>query len=262
MKSLRFLPPLALTVLLAACANMPGNRDADVDALIRSAGIDQQLGVLSQPLDPRSMEGPGALIPDQIIKAINSTVAGALNPDQIRSDVKTSLSKNMSNSELRDARSFFESSVGQHVVAVETGNTSGPGVVNPMQEDKLNALDRATGVSQVVGTLAEQSTSSAFDALTEYNCLGVNQMPMGGLMTGFIKKAQISMIRNGVRKSMNTRYAQLSPDEIDSYLSFAQSQAGQQFFNARNQAFAAGASSAGNQIAKTLVQEIAKACKA
>lgn len=261
MKAFRSLALVTLTALLGACANLPVNRDADVEMLIRASGINAQLTALSQPLNPDAVNGAGGMIPNDVINAINSAVAGAIDPDQVRSNVKTSFTKNLSDAQLRDALSFFNSATGQHVVAAETSAANIGNYAGSAQPGQLDALDDATGVSRIFGKLAEQSTSSAIDVLISSNCLGTNNIPFAGMMAGVIKKAQINAVRRSVRQVMNQRYAALTPDEVSSYLSFAQSSAGQQFFQSRNQAFMEATSTASGQISTILTAQIAKTCK-
>jgi len=74
---------LALALALGGCAALPPG-DADVDALLRDSGIDAQLAWLEQPLPAGKLEGPLALLPDDWVGVINSTVAEQVQPAAIR----------------------------------------------------------------------------------------------------------------------------------------------------------------------------------
>ncbi len=259
MKTTRLIP-LLLIGLLSACAGLPGNKTADIDALLLASGVDGQLKTLEQPLDPDSLEGPMALVPNELISAINSTVSASLKPDDIRAGLKTALNRNMKADELRAARRFFESKTGQQVVAAEGGKLNRNSFISAAQEEQLRTLDSATGASQVVSRLAEQSFGSAVDALTKNSCLGIKDIPFSGLLGGVVKKSQMAVVRQSVRSMMNSRYGALSSEELNAYLKFAQSPAGQNYFKSRNEAFSEAASKAGDDVAKLLAQELNKGC--
>lgn len=260
MKTFRLVSLALFALLLTACAGMQGSKDANIESLIKAAGIDAQLAQLQQPLDPKATQGAGALIPDEIIGAINATVSDSLKPEQIRSDLKTALARNMSQAELRSALNFYESGPGQNVVAADKGTLSNRRSLSADEDARLSELDRATGTSQAVSQLAEQGMSSAIGALTSSNCLGLSKAPMGGLLGGFFKKSQMAVVRQSVRSSLNARYSALSASDLDAYLRFAQSEAGQHFFGARNEVFSKAAGNAGKSIADMLVQQLAKSC--
>lgn len=254
MKMLRLLP---LALLLAACTSLQKN-SGDVDAVIQASGLNSQLKRLETPLPVDRMEGPLALIPDEWIALVNSTIADNLKPEQIRSNLKSQLQQNLSGIELHAVQAFYESPTGQRVVSAEsgktTGNRSAPGNAT------LDALADATGAGQAASLLAQHGLNDAIDVAVKNGCFGLGDIPMASLLVGVVKKAQLNALRSSVNASVREQYASLSDAEQTDYLAFARSSAGRKFLSARASVMNDAATRAGSALSGQLGVQIKEVC--
>lgn len=257
----KIVPAIALMGLLSACSSLQDHSKADVDALLDVSGVNAQLNLLKQPLDPAATKGLGAFIPDDIISGVNGIVSQSFNSTEIEADFRAALNKRMSPAELRSARNFFESRVGQQVVLAENGKLTSSNIGLNEKRGQLETLDAATGTSALLLDVGEQSLGQLFDVITDKNCLGLVDLPMGGLLSGFAKKAQIQSVRQSLRKTLDSRYSGLSSGELDAYIKFAQSSAGQSYFQAREDALGKATKKAGDNVASLVTKETSKLCK-
>jgi uncharacterized protein YdbL (DUF1318 family) len=257
MKRLR-LAALAFAATLAACQSLPGG-GSDVAAVLAASGLDAQLAWLRQPLQEDRTKGPLALIPDEWVKVVNSTVADVLRPGDIRNTLATEIGKNLSGRELAEVQRFYESGIGRKVVAVEGGKLTG-GSGNSSSAT-LEALASATGLGKAVSLLAENALGDAVDIALKTGCLG-EQPGYARLLGGVMKKAQLLALRNAVNEAVSTRYASLTPQEQSLYLDFARSRAGQKFFATRTATLTGFAEQAGTALGAQLTPRISEVCKA
>lgn len=253
---------LALAALLQACATLPGQRP-DADAMLKASGLDAQLELLKQPLKTGKMEGTLAMIPDEWISLVNTTIADTLKPEQIRSELKATLEKNLSAQEISAVQKFYESDSGRHIVAMESGHpekTAG----NPSQKQNnratLDVLADATGAGKAISILAEHGLNDAIDIAVKNNCFGLDKVPFASLFIGAIKKSQLNALKQSVNASIRTQYAGLSTDDQSAYLEFAQSTPGQKFFNARTSIMSNAAEKTGDALNSQLGQAISQIC--
>ena len=267
MKSNR--PPLfpgvmlaALLTLLSACASLPGQK-ADIDAVITASGLDAQLKQLQQPLAAEKMDGLLAMIPDEWIHMVNATIAQTLQPEQIRSSLRDTLEKKLSARELADVQKFYESNTGRRVVSLESGKADNTFINSTINDDAtLDALAETTGAGKAVSLLAQHGLNDAVDIALKNGCFGLSSVPFSGMLAGVVKKAQLNALRQSVNTRVRQQYAQLSPDEQSTYLSFSQSLAGQKFFVARNGVMADAATRTGDALSGQLTVRIKELCAA
>jgi hypothetical protein len=259
MKTGRLVSLALLTLLLGACAGLPQNKDASLEALLQAAGIDSQLAALEKPIPPKSVDAPGVMLPDEVISSVNEAVAGTLKPADIRADLKGQLDRNMNSQKIAEALAFYQSAAGQQVVAVEAGQPGGRPQRNEPQI--LSALDNATGSSDIVSKLAQDSVSSTLDYAIANGCFGLDKNHFAGFFAGIVKKALVNAVREGVHNSLSQRYATLPPETLNAYLQFAQSASGQQFFASRNKAIGNGLQTASAALSIALTAQVSEACK-
>ncbi|MFZ5561234.1 MAG: DUF2059 domain-containing protein [Pseudomonadota bacterium] len=253
---------LALTLALAACQSLPGGRDGDVAAVLAASGLEAQLAWLRQPLQEDRSAGPLALIPDEWIQVVNSTVAATLRPTEMRDALARELQENLSGRELAEVQRFYESATGRRVVAVESGSAD-PRVSAALDTESatLAALAQATGLGKAVSLLAENALGDAIDIALRSGCLG-DQPAYVSLLGGVMKKAQLLALRRAVNDGIRARHARLSPQEQSSYLAFAQSRAGQKFLSTRTAILNGFAQKAGSALGTELTPRISEICKA
>ncbi len=259
MTSLRLLLATPLLLALAACSSLQKN-SGDVDAVIQASGLNGQLERLETPLPIDRMDGPLALIPDEWITLVNSTIADNLKPEQIRSNLKSQLQKNLSASELHVVQAFYESPTGQRVVNAESGKTTGsrssPGNAT------LDALANATGAGQAASLLAQHGLNDAIDVAVKNGCFGLGDIPMASLLVGVVKKAQLNALRSSVTTGVRQQYSTLSEAEQADYLAFARSTAGRKFLAARASVMNDAATRAGSALSGQLGEQIKTVCTA
>jgi hypothetical protein len=269
MKLFRFISFLMTLALLQACTSMPGQK-ADIDAVIRASGLDTQLKTLQQPLNPEKMDGPLALIPEEWITMVNSTIAQTLQPEQIRASLHSTLEKNLSSAELLSVQKFYESDTGRHVVAVEggktydkisTANSSSSSSSSSNDSATLDALAETTGTGKAISMLAQHGLNDAIDIAVKNNCFGLDKVPFASMVVGVLKKSQLKALRQAVNASVHQQYEELSGDEQARYLGFAKSTAGQKFFNARTDVMVNAAGKTGDALSGQLAQRIQVICK-
>lgn len=251
----------ALCVLLSACSSLPGQK-ADIDAVMTASGLDAQIGMLDTPLHTEKMSGPLAMIPDEWITLVNSTISENVKPEQIRAELRTALSKNLSGAELNSVQKFYESDTGKHVVAIESGKAdthAGGSLTN--DRATLDALANATGYGKAVSQLAQHGLNDAVDVAVKNGCFGLDQVPFAGMLVGVVKKAQLAALRENVNALVRERYTRLSADEQAVYLAFAQSSAGQKFFAARGSVMQDTAQRTGDALNGQLGQRVLQICK-
>lgn len=252
----------ALAFLLSACHTLPG-RESDVDAVLTASGLDAQLAWLQQPLETDSTSGPLALVPDDWIQLINSTVADTLQPKSIRDKLRDALKSRLSSRDLLAVQDFYRSPTGRRVVELESGkldrNLDAAANGNPAT---LDALTNATGIGKAVSRLAEHGLSDTMDIALRNGCFGQGKLPLSGLLGGVVKKAQMLALRNAVNERLRQRYAALSADEQSTYLNFAQSEVGQKFFNVRSDILNNAAERVGDALNTQLAPRMNEICKA
>lgn len=248
------------TLFLGACASLPGQK-ADIDAVMTASGLDAQINLLSTPLATERMDGPLAMIPDEWITMVNTTIAENVKPEEIRGKLRSELQKNLSAPELNAVQKFYESDTGKHVVAIESGKSQS---ANTLTNDRstLDALANATGYGKAVSQLAQHGLNDAVDVAVKNGCFGIDQYPFASMLVGVVKKAQLAALRDSVNAQIRQQYAQLSADEQTDYLAFAQSAAGQKFFGARSTVLQDTAIRAGDALNGQLGVQVQKICKA
>jgi hypothetical protein len=263
----RIATPLVTTafaLLLGACSSLPGQK-ADIDAVMTASGLDAQISMLDTPLHTDKMNGPLAMIPDEWITLVNSTISENVKPEQIRADLRSALAKNLSGAELNSVQKFYESDTGKHVVAIESGkadtSTIGTGN-NGSDRATLDALANATGYGKAVSQLAQHGLNDAVDVAVKNGCFGLDQVPFASMLVGVVKKAQLAVLRENVNSLVRERYTRLSADEQATYLAFAQSSAGQKFFAARGSVMQETAQRTGDALNGQLGQRVMQVCKA
>lgn len=263
MKTFRIAAPLvtlSFALVLGACASLPGQK-ADIDAVMTASGLDAQISMLDTPLHTEKMSGPLAMIPDEWITLVNSTIAENVKPEQIRTELRTALGKNLSGAELNSVQKFYESDTGKHVVAIESGKTTA-GSGSSSDRATLDALANATGYGKAVSQLAQHGLNDAVDVAVKNGCFGLDQLPFAGMLVGVVKKAQLAALRENVNALVRERYTRLSADEQAAYLAFAQSSAGQKFFAARGSVMQDTAQRTGDALNGQLGQRVMQVCKA
>lgn len=260
----RITTPLVTTafaLLLGACASLPGQK-ADIDAVMTASGLDAQISMLDTPLRTDKMDGPLAMIPDEWITLVNSTIAENVKPEQIRASLRTALEKNLSGAELNSVQKFYESETGKHVVAIESGKADMRSGSTSHDRATLDALANATGYGKAVSQLAQHGLNDAVDVAVKSGCFGLDQVPFASMLVGVVKKAQLAALRENVNALVRERYTRLSTDEQASYLAFAQSTAGQKFFAARGSVMQETAQRTGDALNGQLGQRVMQVCKA
>lgn len=260
----RHLLTVLFVLLLTACASRPGEQ-ADIDAVMRASGLENQINLLQTPLQTDKLDGPLALIPEQWISMVNSSIATHVKPEVIRQQLRQELEKNLSAAELNAVQRFYESSTGLHVVAIESGQTQAPASAAALPADQRQALDTlaaATGYGRAVSQLAQSGLDDAVDVAVKNGCFGLDQYPFASVLVGVVKKAQLAALRESVNSVIRQRYAELSAAERKDYLEFAQSAAGKNFLAARARVFQDTAQTAGSALNEVLGEEVKKICKA
>ncbi|MGH8494146.1 MAG: DUF2059 domain-containing protein [Moraxellaceae bacterium] len=254
---------LVLTLALGACASLPGQK-ADIDAVMTASGLDDQIKLLSTPLNADKMDGPLGLIPAEWISMVNNTIADSVKPEAIRSQLRNELQKNLSAPELNTVQAFYESDTGKRVVGIESGKETSSSSIQIISNDRstLDTLANATGYGKAVSQLAQHGLNDAVDVAVKNGCFGIDQYPFASMLVGVIKKSQLSALRESVNSMVRQRYAQLSSEDQTTYLQFAQSTAGQKFLDARSTVMASSAQSAGNALNGQLGDAVKKICKA
>lgn len=256
--------PAVLLGLLQACASLPGQK-GNADAVITASGLDAQLELLKQPLKTEQMDGPLSLIPDEWITLVNTTIATTLKPEQIRASLRSTLEKNLSGTELGDVQKFYESEIGRHVAAIESGKITTTPVTtttttNNNNRATLDILANATGAGKAISVLAQHGLNDAVDVALENGCFGLDKIPFASVLAGVVKKTQLNALKENVNISVRQQYAQLSGNEQASYLAFAQSAAGQKFFSARSSVMTSAAQQTGAALSEQLTQHIRQIC--
>ena len=257
-RSLKFAAATALAALLAACATLPG-KEGDVDAVLTASGVDAQLRHLQQPL---SSEGPTAMIPDEWISLVNHTVTETLKPESVRREMREELDKTLSGRELVDVQAFYESDTGKRVVAVENGEVPAATAGSDNGTAALDTIAEATGAGKAVSMLAERGLNEAFDLALKHRCFGLDKVPMAGLLAGFVKKAQLTTLKESVNTAVRRRYAALSPADRDAYLAFVTSGAGRKFLTVRGNVIADAAGRAGDALSAPMAAHVDALCAA
>lgn len=253
----RALIALSLSLGLAACASAP-SIGGDAAAVIQSSGTASLLARLETPLPVEKMEGPLALIPDEWIALVNSTVAENLKPQLIRDDLQSRLQNTLTAKELTIVQRFYESPVGQRVVRIESGKESNTNVV--IGNETLDALVKASGIGQSASLLAQHGLNDAIDVAVKNGCFGLNEIPMAKVLVGVVKKAQLNALRSSVNTGIRQQYAALTESERMEYLVFAQSTAGKKFLTQRAEAINAAAVRVGNSLSAQLGEKIQGSC--
>lgn len=259
MNAFRLIISAGLLALLQACASLPGSQ-ADIDAVLNASGLDAQLELLKQPLKTEKMEGPLAMIPDEWITLVNTTIAETLKPEKIRADLKQDLSEKLSSHELHDVQKFYESETGRTIVALESGKHGNAISISGISLATLDTLAEATGAGKAVSLLAERGLNEAIDIALKNGCFGLDKVPFAGMVIGVIKKSQLSALRQGINASLRQQYAYLLPADQSAYLAFAESSAGKKFLAARTRVMTNAAQQTGNALGSQLGQRISQVC--
>lgn len=248
---------LGLSITLAACSTTPAN-NTQAETAIQASGISSLLTRLEQPLPVEKMEGPLALIPDEWVALVNSTIAENLKPNAIRQDLQNRLLATMSAKELAIVQRFYESNVGQRVVRIESGKESNNRIA--VSNETLDSLVTASGVGKAASSLAQYGLNDAIDVAVKNGCFGINEIPMAKVVVGVVKKAQINALRSTVNTGIRQQYAALTESERMEYLVFAQSTAGRKFLNARAEALDAAAVRVGGALSGQLGEQVKSVC--
>lgn len=253
----RFTAALGLSITLAACSSAPVG-GGNADAVIQASGISSLLSRLEKPLPVEKMEGPLALIPDEWVALVNSTIADNLKPDAIRLDLQNRLQATMTAKELATVQRFYESSVGQHVIRIESGKESNDRMI--VGNETLDSLVSASGIGKAASSLAQYGLNDAIDVAVKNGCFGISEIPMAKVVVSVVKKGQLSALRSTVNTSIRQQYAALTESERMEYLVFAQSTAGKKFLNARAEALDSAAVRVGGALSGQLGEQVKSVC--
>ena len=163
---------------------------------------------------------------------------------------------------LVDVQAFYESDTGKRVVAVENGEVPAATAGSDNGTAALDTIAEATGAGKAVSMLAERGLNEAFDLALKHRCFGLDKVPMAGLLAGFVKKAQLTTLKESVNTAVRRRYAALSPADRDAYLAFVTSGAGRKFLTVRGNVIADAAGRAGDALSAPMAAHVDALCAA
>lgn len=249
---------LAFTLLLGACAGLPGSKSATSEDLIEAAGIDHQLAALTKPIPAKNVEAPDFLLPGPVLGSANEAIASVVKPEAIHDALKADIEKTMSPEEITEALAFYHSPSGKAVVAAEGGQPGGNTEGNDPRA--FAQLDTATGTSKMITSLTDQTLAATLDYANEHGCFGLDKNKFTGYLGGVVEKALLNAVREAIRDQLQRRYDSLPPDALDAYLRFAQSPSGGKFFAARNQAVSDNLQTLSAALSAALMEQVTQHC--
>lgn len=209
------------------------------DELYRSAGWSQQTqhfqGVLQQ-----AQQSYKNTLPSAMYQALVNNSNQRFAPNAMQQRALTSLRKNLSNPD--SALAFYQSPLGQKIVAAEVDATSAASLKRNSQglpaqtasatrQLQIRHLAQAIPASQAAAEVGLALTSLAADSLSQM---------LPGLLGGGGSQELIGTQRNRMAQQMDQNidetllyiYRNLSDAELEEYVSFAESPAGKQYFQA------------------------------
>ncbi len=231
----RLLPVLPI-LLLTACHTLPKAPVAPVPPrvntpdLLTATHFRAPLAYLEAPLyDPDVTEWIPQHFLDEVARAIQSTIDAPYTDTRLAAALSTRLSED----DMRAVIEFYRSPTGAAVLAAEASfrervNQPAPTGVNPTAP-----LTSATRLAEVLQTIFMSSADAVVNRLETYDCLAIMQIPGSHIGLNIAKRNRVGFMRSQVRRSLANLYAPLSADQQAAFLQFAQSPAGQRFYQAR-----------------------------
>ena len=211
----------------------------EIEQLYQQAGWEQQRTHFSQVLR-QTQQGFKGTLPEVIYQALVENSNQRFAPDKMRRQALTSLRSQLVNPQ--PALAFFNSSVGQQVVQAETKATS-PATLKQYQSGipklpievsrqlLLRELSEAIPYTEAGAEVALSLSSLAANSLTQM-IPGVFSQEQTSDLLGTQRQRLVQQMSQDLDNTLAFVYQDLSDQQLEQYLAFAQSTAGREYFKA------------------------------
>jgi hypothetical protein len=249
-------PAITLTLMtLSACHTIPtpppSPPSANAIKLLQISQLRTPLLYLEAPVYDSEVQ---EWIPKRFLEKVQKSIQETVNNPYIDAQLQTSLAQNLNAEDMHAVIDFYQSSTGQAVLAAETDfrNTINQ-PENLTQSETLIQLRTATQLSSTLNRVFLASANALIERLDSYDCLALMQIPGSHIGLNIAKRNKVEFMNQQVQRSLANLYSPLTPEQLQTYLQFATSSAGQHFFTARTKALTA----LGNDFGLRLAENIA-----
>lgn len=243
---------LLLTILLSIASL--NTFAAPIDRLMERSGLNAQIDQFPAQIEMGMAQGSndGDLTADELTQ-LKQLTRHVFTAESLRNDIKQHLSDHMDKSTIKEALVWLDSPLGKKITTLESA-ASTPDAFAEMQQqagdlssraDRVNAVQRFDQATGATDAAIGMSTNVAIAiTLPMVMRLPAEQQPDVGTLVSLISKETEKQRQNYepvVLMSFLYTYQSLTDEELEQYISFAESAPGQVYhattFEALNHAF-------------------------
>lgn len=248
--------PIVILILLtlSACHTIPTTPlppSANAIKLLQVSQLRTPLLYLEAPIYDSEVQ---EWIPKRFLEKVQKNIQETVNNPYIDAQLQASLAQNLSAEDMQTVIDFYKSATGQAVLTAENDfRKTINQAENAVQAPIIKQLKEATQLSATLNSVFLASANALIERLDSYDCLALMQIPGSHIGLNIAKRNKVDFMNQQVQRSLANLYSPLSAEDIQAYLAFATSPAGQHFFNARAKALTA----LGNDFGLRLAENIA-----
>lgn len=257
----RLFTTLILLSCLSACQHQqiaaiaPISTSIVAQKLIQTSQLRTPLLYLEAPLYDSEVQ---EWIPKRFLDSVQKSIQDTVNNPYIDTQLQNSLAQNLSAADMQTVIDFYQSPVGQAVLAAETNFRESLKLPeSTSSSEAIASLRTATQLSAALNSVFLASANALIERLESYDCLALMQIPGSHIGLNVAKRNRINFMNQQVQRSLANLYAPLTPEELQTYLQFATSNAGQHFFAARTKALSALGNDFGLRLAESIAPGLA-----
>ncbi len=259
---MRSLAMLVLASCLTACQHQvlspiipPVSATIQAQKLLEVSQLRTPLLYLEAPIYDSEVQ---EWIPKRFLDKVQKSIQDTVNNSYIDAQLHASLTQNLSAEDMLVAIDFYQSPTGQAVLAAETDfRKTIMQAENALQPETIQQLQKATQLSTTLNSVFLASANALIERLDSYDCLALMQIPGSHIGLNIAKRNKIEFMSQQVQRSLANLYSPLSTEDVQAYLAFATSPAGQHFFSARAKALTALGSDFGLRLAENIAPGLA-----
>ena len=251
MKSLIRLP-LALCLMLAASLTLA---ESQIDKLMQLSGINHQLEAIPSSLDAGLNQASGG----EGMQEVSAIMHEHFAPEKLKKSTRKSLDKNLSGGDVKKVLEWLESPLGRKITNMEVAASSGdPKKMQAAMPELMNDEKRVALVKKLDdAVLATESSVSMSMGMQKAMLAGViSKSPQGMDQLDQMVESMRPQIEAQYDKyiipSMVYTYRSLSHKELERYIDFAKTGAGQRYHKAVFSAMSEAVNKASEAVGRSL----------
>lgn len=250
---------LLVTSLLSACQTAPtvvAPPPAPLispEQLFKASQLQTPLLFLQAPLyDPEIREW----IPQNFLTKVEQTISSTVNSTYTQTQLQQAIAGQLTPTEMQTVVDFYQSAAGQAVLNAENNFEKTINLRTTTPNPLVMQLWQSIQLEKALNAIFLASADAVIQRLDTYDCLPLMQIPGSHIGLNIAKRNRVDFMQQQVQRSLANLYQPLSESELQAYVAFAQSTAGQHYFAVRNQALVGIGHQFGEQLAEAIAPGI------